>query len=117
MLAFLGMSSDGSVGVEHHSEVAADCSGWEIFCEFSSNGAGVSVSLHDFTPNALEVGTVLSVLRSVNVSNTLSEVECTRLAVVNTLNFNESLLFMLRSLCAFKAHKSCLLVQSMQIAV
>ena len=80
--------SDRPIWVEHHSEVSADCSWWKVFSEACSHGSRVSMSLNNFTPNALEVCTVLGVLCSVNVSNALAEVESTRFAVVDALNFN-----------------------------
>ena len=105
-------SSDGPVGVEHNSKSTADPSGWEVFCEFSSNSAEVTVCLNNFAPDALEVGVVFSVLGSLDVGNALAKVEGSRFAVVKSLDFDKSLLFVLRSLSTLESHENCFLVES-----
>ena len=109
--AFRGLS-DGSIGVEHHSELAADGSRWEVSSEFSLHDAAVSVGVNDLAPDALEVSTILSVLRSVNVGNALSVVERAGLAVVEALDSNEHLVFLLGPLSASESKENRFLVQS-----
>ena len=70
------------------------------------------MSLHDLAPDALEVGTILSVLRSVNVGNALSVVERAGLAVVETLDSYERLGFVLGPLSASESKENRFLVQS-----
>ena len=107
-------SSDGSIGVEHHSERTANGAGWQVSSELGLDDAAVSMGVNDLAPNALEVGTSLSVLRSVNVGNALSVVESACLAIVATLDLNENLRLMLSSLATSETHENCFLVQSTQ---
>ena len=109
--AFRGRS-DGSIGVEHHSELATDGSRGEVFSEFSLHDAAVSVRVHNLAPDALEVGTILCVLCSVNVGNALSVVERAGLAVVETLDSYERLGFVLGPLSASESKENRFLVQS-----
>ena len=70
------------------------------------------MGVHDFAPDALEVGTILSVLRSVNVGNALSVVERAGLAVVHAFDAHERLGFVLSPLTASEAKENRFLVQS-----
>ena len=94
--------------------MAADGTRWEVSSEFSFHGAAVSVRVHDPAPDALVVGTILSVLRSVNVGNALSMVESARFTIVDVLNFHKNLGLVLSPLCTSESHENCFLVQSTQ---
>ena len=66
----------------------------------------------DFAPHCFEIGTSLFVLSSVDVSNTLSEVESSGGAVVSSLDFENSLVLLLGALSTLEVSKDCFLVQS-----
>ena len=66
----------------------------------------------DFAPHCFEIGTSLFVLSSVDVSNTLSEVESSGSAVVSSLDLEDSLVLLLGALSTLEVSKDCFLVQS-----
>ena len=70
------------------------------------------MGVHDLAPDALEVGTILSVLRSVNVGIALSVVERAGLAVVHAVDSHERLGFVLGPLTASETKENRFLVQS-----
>jgi len=106
------MYSDSSVGVEHHTELGTHGSWGEVLCELSLDEAWVTVGRNDFAPHCFEVGTSLFVLSSVDVSNTLSEVESSGSAIVSALNLEDSLVLLLGALSTLEVSKDCSLVQS-----
>ncbi len=106
------MYSDSSVGVEHHTELGTHSSWGKVLSELSLNEAWVTVGCCDFAPHCFEIGTSLFVLSSVDVSNTLSEVESSGGAVVSSLDLEDSLVLLLGALSTLEVSKDCFLVQS-----
>ena len=67
--------SDSLVWIEHDSHLAAHSLWWQVVREVASDGAGIAVWGHYFTPLHSEPGVIDGVLNFLNVSNFLSLVE------------------------------------------
>ena len=70
------------------------------------------MSFADSSPDGSEFGVFLKGLGLEDVSNSLSEVEACSFVIIDILDLQQSVLFVLISLASFKAHKCSFLVQS-----
>ena len=67
--------SDRSVGVEHHAELAAHGTWWQVVGKFGLDEARLSVGGGDFAPNAFVRGALSFVVSFEDVGDALSHVE------------------------------------------
>ena len=104
--------SDGSVGVEHNSELCAHGLGGEICMELCSYCSAVSVSFDNSAPDDSKSGVVLGLLCLVDVGYSLAEVEASILLINHTLDLEKSELFMLGGLSSLEAGEHSLGVES-----
>jgi hypothetical protein len=105
-------NSDGSVWVEHDSEVGSSGASGDVLGEFDSNHTGMSVGGHDRTP----LNSISSVagdgLNLVNIGNSLSEVEFGTLDVIAVLDHDQSLVLLLMILSSSETGEDSLLIES-----
>lgn len=88
-------SSQGSVGVEHHSESRSHSLGWKVSGKLCSDNTVASVWLHDLSPNGSESCVVFETLDLIDVSDSLAKVETCVLLLVDTLDLEQSEVFIL----------------------
>ena len=105
-------ASDGSVGVEHDSELSSHGSRRKISSELCSYCSSVSMSLGDSAPDDSESAVVGSLLCLVDEGDTLAEVEVSVFLVVDTLDSEKSELLILGGNASLEASEYSLLVQS-----
>ena len=110
--AHLSFGSDLLVGVKHHSDGHAHGSGGEVLGESDADGAVVAVAGNDLAPCAFVSLAGVGVLALVNVSDALSVVELGRRAINATLNVDECLSGVLKSLTASETRENSFLVES-----
>lgn len=68
--------------------------------------------LDDLAPDSSEFSVVLNTLGLVNVSDPLAKVKACVLLVIDTLDLEESELFILSGLASLEANEDCLSVES-----
>ena len=68
--------------------------------------------LDDLAPDSSEFSVVLNTLGLVNVSDSLAKVKACVLLVIDTLDLEESELFILSGLASLEANEDCLSVES-----
>ena len=104
--------SDLLVGVEHDSKAMADGRRGQVSGELGANEATLTVRGGHLAPNTLVVNASLSVLGSVDVSNSLAVVSHGRLAVLAALQSDEGRIIFLRALSSLEAHEDALGIES-----
>jgi len=92
---YLKGSSYSSVGVEHNSKGGSHSFGWKIFWESSSDYSVASVSLGNSAPHDSESAIQFGGLSFEDISNSLSKVEGSVFFVIDTLDLEQSEIFVL----------------------
>lgn len=105
-------NSDGSVWVEHDSEVGSSGASGEVLGELDSDHTGVSVGGHDGTP----LNSISSVagggLNLVNIGNSLTKVEFGTFDVGAVLDHDQNLVLLLMILSSSETGEDSLLIES-----
>jgi len=101
-----------SVGIQEDSNSASDSSGRKVVLESSDDDTVVTVSSGDLTEDGSVFSVVLQGLGLVDVSNSLTEVERSVVGIIDTLDLQQSLVFVLDDLGSSKTEEDRLNPQS-----
>jgi len=105
-------NSDGSVWVEHDSEVGSSGASGEVVVELDSDHTGVSVGGHDCTPLYSISSVAGGVLNLVNIGNSLTKVEFGTLDITAVLDHDQNLVLLLMILSSSETGEDSLLIKS-----
>lgn len=75
--------------VQHDSDGSTESLGWQVLSEVGSHNTVVAVGSGDLTPDDSDLGTSLLLGASVDVGNSLTQVELSVLCRLNTVDLNQ----------------------------